>query len=339
MTGAASRKEPEFVKNRKKVKDIAQKVVTFLGKAVLVLFVVIFGWGIMSSILTDQEQEDYPPIGRMVQVGAETIHVYEQGSGGNTFVLMSGLGTTAPALDFEPLVKELSGENTVVVVEPAGYGWSSGTTEERTVENIVEEYRAALEKADVAGPYVLVPHSVAGIYAAYYQKKYPDEVSGIVGIDGTLPAQMDYFEEYQDIHVPAVAKLAAPCGLIRLLTFFSPESFVSENKNDTYSEDNIKMQKAISSWRGYNSTVINETNHVNENIEKTKDITFPSNMPLLFFTYERDGKRDDGKTSESFYETYITNPDCQKVMVLDGSHYLHWTCSEEMAEAIEAMFT
>lgn len=90
-------------------------------------------------------------------------------------VLLSGLGTTAPALDFEPLVNELSKNNNVVVVEPFGYGWSDVTSKRCTVENIVSEMREALQKSDIKGPYILIPHSVSGVYSIYYANKYPIE--------------------------------------------------------------------------------------------------------------------------------------------------------------------
>lgn len=89
------------------------------------------------------------------------MHIYIKGEGDNTIVLMSGLGTAAPALDFEPLLNELAKENKVVVVEGFGYGWSELTEKERTVENIVEELRIALKQSDIHGPYILMPHSVS----------------------------------------------------------------------------------------------------------------------------------------------------------------------------------
>ncbi|MCX2824528.1 hypothetical protein [Bacillus pseudomycoides] len=42
----------------------------------------------------------------------------------------------APALDYEPLMNEISKNNRIVVIETFGYGWSDITNKERTVENI-----------------------------------------------------------------------------------------------------------------------------------------------------------------------------------------------------------
>ncbi|MDR9796896.1 alpha/beta hydrolase [Aeribacillus pallidus] len=122
------------------------------------------------------------------------MHVYTKGDGENTIVLLSGLGTAAPVLDFEPLVNELAKNHKVVVVESFGYGWSNVTNKERTVENIVEEIRTAL-KSNIEGPYILMPHSISGIYSMYYANAYPDEVKAVIGIDFTLPQVLEYFGE------------------------------------------------------------------------------------------------------------------------------------------------
>jgi pimeloyl-ACP methyl ester carboxylesterase len=122
------------------------------------------------------------------------MHVYTKGDGENTIVLLSGLGTAAPVLDFEPLVNELAKNHKVVVVESFGYGWSDVTNKERTVENIVEEIRTAL-KSNIEGPYILMPHSISGIYSMYYANAYPDEVKAVIGIDFTLPQVLEYFDE------------------------------------------------------------------------------------------------------------------------------------------------
>ncbi|WP_232515622.1 alpha/beta fold hydrolase [Aeribacillus pallidus] len=122
------------------------------------------------------------------------MHVYTKGDGENTIVLLSGLGTAAPVLDFEPLVNELAKNHKVVVVESFGYGWSNVTNKERTVENIVEEIRTAL-KSNIEGPYILMPPSISGIYSMYYANAYPDEVKAVIGIDFTLPQVLEYFGE------------------------------------------------------------------------------------------------------------------------------------------------
>ena len=291
-------------------------------------------WYGIHTLLTKVEMEKEQPIGKMVKVNGKNMHVYSKGEGGHTIVLMSGLGTAAPALDFEPIIDQMAENNQVVIVEAFGYGWSDLIDKGRSAENIIEELREALQLTGIQGPYILMPHSISGIYAMYYANQYPKEVEAIIGIDCTLPKQIDYFEGSRFGKLPGITKLIAPLGVSRLLTLINPDKFISENTNNIYSEENIHMQKAIASWKGYNRVIINEFNQIQRNIEMTHSMTFNKDLPLLFFTYETGIVREDGKTSKRFYEIYITNKKCQNVIVLEGTHYLHWTCSDEMVKDI-----
>ena len=113
------------------------------------------------------------------------MHVREAGDGPDTVVLLPGMGIALPSADFGPLQRELAARHRVVVVEYFGTGFSGGTDRPRTSANYVEEIRAALSAAGYEPPYVLMPHSISGVYAEHYAATYPDEVEAIVSLDGT----------------------------------------------------------------------------------------------------------------------------------------------------------
>lgn len=301
---------------------------TFLS--ILAAFVI---WIIFSNVMTAYEQKKYTPIGTFVEVDGKNMHIYTKGEGDNTIVLLSGLGTAAPALDFEPLVNELSKNHKVVVVETFGYGWSDITNKERTVENIVEELRVALYNSNIQGPYILMPHSISGIYTMYFANKYPQEVKAVIGIDHTLPQALEYFGETSPT-MPKYLSYLAPTGIARLALYINPESFLPIAKDGTYSEENLKMTKAISAWKGYNKNVVNEATEIENNIDKTVDMNFPSNMPVLFFTTEEDKVTEDGKNNITFYKTQLTHSPASKIITLQGHHYLHWTRYKEISQEV-----
>ncbi len=283
--------------------------------------------------MTVYEQNKYPPIGELVEVDGKDMHVYTQGEGEETIVLLSGLGTAAPVLDFEPLINELSKKHKVVVVETFGYGWSDLTNKDRTVENIVTEIRTALEKADIAGPYVLMPHSISGIYSMYLATTYPEEVKAIIGIDPTLPQALNYFNEDAP-SMPSYLGLVAPTGIARFALIADPEGFLPISEDGTYSYENRKITKAISAWKGININIVNEANEINEindNIDKTVTMNFPITIPVLLFTPKEDEVTDDGKNMVTFYETQLTPSPASKIVTLEGHHYLHWTRYKEMS--------
>lgn len=314
------------IKKKSRISLVLRNILFFI----LLAFVI---WFAISNILTVYEQKKYQPIGEIVEVDGRNMHIYTKGEGTDTIVLLSGLGTAAPALDFDPLINELSKNNKVVVVEPFGYGWSDNTKKERTVENIVEEIRIALRKSNIQGPYILMPHSISGIYSMYFANTYPEEVKGIIGIDPTLPQALEYFGE--DVPtMPMFLRYMAPTGIARLAIYINPESFLPIADDGIYSEKNLKMTKVISAWKGYNKNIVAEANEIKDNIGKTVDMKFPSNIPVLLFTTKEEKVTKDGKNKVSFYKTQLTNNPDSKVVVLQGHHYLHWTNYKEMNKEI-----
>lgn len=305
----------------------------FIRNIILVILAIILGWIIVNGALTAFEQKKYLPLGQLVDVDGENMHIYTKGNGENTIVLLAGLGTAAPALDFEPLVNEMSKKNKVVVVEPFGYGWSDITNKKRTVENIVEEIRLALHKANIKGPYILMPHSISGIYSIYYADKYPDEIKAVIGIDPTLPKALEYFNESAP-RMPSFMRFIAPAGLARLALLVAPEKFLPIADAGTYSKQNLKVTKTISVWKCYNKNVVAEAKEISNNIDKTLDMSFSAEMPVLIFTARKDKITEDGKSNITFYQTYLSKLTSKKLVDLEGHHYLHWTRYKEMNQYV-----
>ena len=48
---------------------------------------------------------------------------------------------------------------------------------------------AALKERGLNGPYLLVGHSLGGLYVEAFAREHPHEVSGMVLIDGTSPIE------------------------------------------------------------------------------------------------------------------------------------------------------
>jgi len=303
-----------------------RKLLIIIRTLLLILVIMIALLFCYNTIKTHMEEKKYPAPGKLVSVDGKKMHVFETGSGDATILLMPGLGTTAPVLDFEPLITQLSADYKVVVVEPFGYGWSDLTDKERSVETIISELRAALSKANIEGPFILMPHSVSGIYATYYAKQYPDEVSAIIGIDPTLPKALSYYKEDLPA-IPTFVKFLAPSGLARIAISLTPESLISDNEINAYSKHNLEQQKALSARVAYNKTVLNESKDLEKNIKDTKDFLFPADLPVLIFDSNPDGK----EVSSKFYQIYLNGLKNKSVIYMEGHHYLHWTKATEIA--------
>ena len=309
------------------------RLLMIIRNCFLLIIAIILIWFIFHQVMNLYEKNHHSPIGKRFNVEEYNMHVYMKGKCENTIVLLPGLGTAASALDFQPLVEEMSKDNRVIVVEPFGYGWSDTTNKERTVENIVEEIRLALKKSNIEGPYLLMPHSISGIYSMYYANKYPDEVNAVIGIDATLPKATQYFSE--DVPtMPKFMRYVAPTGLARIALYIEPDDYLPLAEDGTYSKENLQNTKAISARKAYNKNVVNEANEIKNNIDKTNHMSFPTDMPVLFFAAKKDKVNAEGKTNVTFYQTQLTKFPASKIVTLEGHHYLHWTHFKEMSDEV-----
>ncbi len=102
-------------------------------------------------------------------------------------ILVSGLGGT---MDWWAKVyPSLAATNTVFAYNRPGYGRSALASAPRDGAHVIEELRATLRRLDLLPPYVLVGHSLGGLYVQFYARRYPQEVSGLVLVDSTHPQQ------------------------------------------------------------------------------------------------------------------------------------------------------
>lgn len=169
----------------KKTLLILLKVIVAIVLLLALFLVIVFTVNVISNKV---EKGKIEPYGQLVPVDGKKMNVTIQGQGKETVVLLPGFGTASPVIDFKPLVDELTPFYKVVVVEPFGYGLSDVTTKERTVDNIVSELHEALQELKI-DRYILMGHSIAGIYGLDYVNKYENEVSAFVGIDSSVPTQ------------------------------------------------------------------------------------------------------------------------------------------------------
>ena len=70
----------------------------------------------VNAVLEQQEKSSTNKYGDLVEVTGGAMNVVRAGTkGGQPLVLLSGLGTTAPALDFAPLMRQLDAYDVIVV--------------------------------------------------------------------------------------------------------------------------------------------------------------------------------------------------------------------------------
>lgn len=114
----------------------------------------------------------------------ERHRVRIEGRGVPTVVLSGGLGDTLDVWnDVQPAIAAHCVRT--FAYNRAGYEGSSPAGGPRDAEAIVSELRSELLKRGIRPPYVLVGHSLGGLYMQYFARSYPDEISGLLLVDST----------------------------------------------------------------------------------------------------------------------------------------------------------
>lgn len=138
----------------------------------------------------------------------------KMGNGGPTIVFQSGLGDGKDS--WSPIASSLARGSQVFAYDRPGYGDSKESAAPRDPCSIATELRAALHQAGVRPPFLLVGHSIGGIYQYAFARMYAEDVLGMVLIDPTHP------RHWETIQVQSPT-LTATMKTVRLVGFSATE--------------------------------------------------------------------------------------------------------------------
>ena len=118
---------------------------------------------------------------RLVDVGGRHLNILCMGTGSPVVVLDAGLGNGISSWRY--VQRPISRHTRVCSYDRAGMGFSEPTLSARDAGAIVNDMHSLLRAAGIAPPYVLVGHSIAGLYDVLYGDRYPHDVAGFVLVD------------------------------------------------------------------------------------------------------------------------------------------------------------
>jgi len=318
-------KKPWGGTRTRKVLNILLKV---LGAIVIVILLFVATVYSVNKISSHSEQKRMETYGQRVSVDGKQMNVSIQGKGEETIVLLPGFGTASPALDFKPLISELSPYYKVVVVEPFGYGLSDQTERERSTANIVSEIHEALQSLHI-DRYILMGHSISGIYSLDYVNKYSNEVSAFVGLDSSVPA---ISEQKIDSSDTQPIKWFRNLGFARLQLKLSADPYDGLPYDEQIKEQlNILIRKNM-----YNTTQLNEAESMYSNFKAAEQLTFPVNLPVLFFVQKNHPAAENWIPE---HEKLIENTMHSEVVLLEANHYLYRSHAKEIAGKFRGFMT
>lgn len=111
-----------------------------------------------------------------------------------TVVFENGLRETLET--WKPVIESLAPRAHVFAWNRPGYGRSEVAAGPRDGRTVVEELRRALRETGCPPPYVLVGHSMGGLYVQEFARAHPDEVAGVVLVDAAYPGVIKRSEDF-----------------------------------------------------------------------------------------------------------------------------------------------
>jgi predicted alpha/beta hydrolase family esterase len=111
----------------------------------------------------------------------------ENNASTDTVIFENGLG--GKMAYWVKVLPEVSKKATVFAYNRPSYGKSDDVATPRDSGHITAELRELLAEKGLKPPYILVGHSVGGLYMQHYARRYPDEVKALILVDSTHPKQ------------------------------------------------------------------------------------------------------------------------------------------------------
>lgn len=149
---------------------------------------------------------------RLVDVGGHALAIRCTGTGSPTVVLEPGLGESSRAMA-RWIAPSVARTTRICVYDQAGHGLSEAAPDGKV--DAARDLHVLLERSNIPGPYVITGHSLGGIHALNYPRRYPNDVAGVVLLDSMHPQQTTMFEGADPVLdlLPTLART----GIARLL--------------------------------------------------------------------------------------------------------------------------
>lgn len=265
-----------------------KKAIKILRNIILILLAVLLIFILVTYIVHHvKTEEEFDALRKnnlynSVSVGDYSLNVAQFGNekGEHVIVGMAGLGMGDCSVSMRQMTECLEEDNLVVFVDRAGYGLSDDTNQEMTLEYIVEDYRKALKNAGIEGPYILMPHSIGGVYATYWCSQYPEEIEAVVFVDGSQiseKALAEDSEEYKSTWEDYIWAQLAKHGFSR---FVLRDYFYHYPAN--YSDEEQYLGDALSLMTEDSIATISECNNKVANAQKAINTIVTNDVPKIY---------------------------------------------------------
>jgi pimeloyl-ACP methyl ester carboxylesterase len=159
--------------------------------AIIVVVILLAGFAVApAGPAAPTDEAPPPPLGKLVDLGGRRLHLSCTGSGTPAVIVENG--SSGFSIEWALVQPEVAKFTQICTYDRAGHAWSEPGAARGAVEPTIDDLHLLLRKAGIRPPYVLVGASLGGIYTRAYQRRYPEEVAGLVLDDPTSDEGLGY---------------------------------------------------------------------------------------------------------------------------------------------------
>lgn len=283
------------------------------------------------SIMVSYENNKYPALGEVIDVGTYNMHYNSQGNGDISIVFLAGAGTPFAYTDFYFLQNELSRYGQTITFDHAGLGWSTDTDTPRNMECLIQELSIIIDTAAKDNKIILVCHSLGSLEAIGYAQANPDRVDGIIFLDAGSPEFYCTDSELKSKainrvfavgRVLGINRLLGECGL--LLPMYGESLRYSKLPENLRKIDKVMYYK----YTGSNSNFKN-IESINENAAEVITGDKLGDIPILLLSSD---SGDDWEQVQAQLAAW--SQDSRQITLKNAQHYLHWSNYDDVIHHI-----
>ena len=124
------------------------------------------------------------PVSDTLTVGEQTVEYELIGHGKPCIIFLNGFGASFKP-SWNKVVPRIADEATVLLYNRASIGKSSKATTRQTGDVVIATLRELLKTLQLEPPYILVGHSIGGLFANLFARMYPSETQAVVFVDSS----------------------------------------------------------------------------------------------------------------------------------------------------------
>jgi len=132
---------------------------------------------------------------KTITVNGVTTEYSLSGEGGQVVILLNGF--RMPMVSWDSLYPAIQKHGRIFAYNRHGVGKTSKATSPQTGEEVIRSLENVLKALNLSPPYILVAHSLGGIFANLYARSKPDDVAAVVFVDAAHPDEKRRQENFK----------------------------------------------------------------------------------------------------------------------------------------------